>query len=125
MIEIDGKFYIIDMDKLMSWIVETPSSEKNINTITTMSYPITNDEEEQEIVEKEVSETKSTLNETMNNVRYDLVRNLINVLLTTYINDMNQIISLSKNDLSFGQRLAFNTLFYKNIIIEVSNKDNE
>lgn len=124
MIEIDGKYYIIDMDKLMEWIVETPSSEKNINTITTMSYPITNDDEE-EIVEKEVSETKSTLNETMNNVRYDFVRNMISTIFTTFTNDMNQILTSGLNDLSFGQKIAFNTLLYKKIIIEVTNVDNE
>lgn len=28
MVEIDGKFYKIDVDKLMSWVSETPSSEK-------------------------------------------------------------------------------------------------
>lgn len=124
MVEIDGKYYIIDMDKLMQWIVETPSSEKNINTITTMSYPIANDDEE-EIIEKEVSETKSSLNETMNNVRYDFVRNMINTIFMTFTNDMNQIITRSLNDLSFAQRIAFNTLFYKKIIIEVTNIDND
>lgn len=124
MVEIDGKYYIIDMDKLMQWIVETPSSEKNINTITTMSYPIANDDEE-EIIEKEVSETKSSLNETMNNVRYDFVRNMINTIFMTFTNDMNQITSFSLNDLSFAQRIAFNTLFYKKIIIEVTNIDND
>lgn len=119
MIEIEGKYYVIDMDKMMAWVVETPASEKNINTITTMSYPITNDDEEEEIVEKEVSENKSTLNETMNNVRYDFIRILLNTIFTTFTNNMNQIITLTPEDLSFGQKLAFNTLINKNIIKEV------
>ena len=119
MIEIEGKYYVIDMDKMMAWVVETPASEKNINTITTMSYPITNDDDEEEIVEKEVSENKSTLNETMNNVRYDFIRILLNTILTTFTNNMNQIITLTPEDLSFGQKLAFNTLINKNIIKEV------
>lgn len=119
MIEIEGKYYVIDMDKMMAWVVETPASEKNINTITTMSYPITNDDDEEEIVEKEVSENKSTLNETMNNVRYDFIRILMNTIFTTFTNNMNQIITLTPEDLSFGQKLAFNTLINKNIIKEV------
>jgi len=119
MIEIEGKYYVIDMDKMMAWVVETPASEKNINTITTMSYPITNDDDEEEIVEKEVSENKSTLNETMNNVRYDFIRILLNTIFTTFTNNMNQIITLTPEDLSFGQKLAFNTLINKNIIKEV------
>lgn len=124
MIEIDGKCYIIDLDRLMAWVVETPSGEKNINTITTMSYPITNDDEE-DIVEKEVSETKSTLNETMNNVRYDFVRNLFNVLFATFTTDMGQVVSMSTKDFSFAQKITFNTLLYKKIIIEISKTDNE
>ena len=120
MIEIDGKYYIIDLDKLMSWIVETPSSERNISTITTMSYPITNEENE-ELVEKEVSETKSTLNETMNNVRYDIVRNLFNVLFSTFTNDIGQIVTMTTKELSFAQKIVFNTLLHKKIIIEVNN----
>lgn len=119
MISINNKCYIIDLDKLMAWVSETPSSEKNISTITTMSYPITNDDDEEEIVEKEVSENKSTLNETMNNVRYDFIRILLNTIFTTFTNNMNQIITLTPEDLSFGQKLAFNTLINKNIIKEV------
>lgn len=124
MIDIDGKYYILDLDKLMAWVVETPASEKNINTITTMSYPITN-EDDNELVEKEVSETKSTLNEVMNNVRYDLIRNLLNILFTTFTNDMGQIVILSMNDLTLAQKIVFNTLLNKKIIIEISKTENE
>ena len=106
------------MDKIMAWVVETPVSEKNINTITTMSYPNANDDEE-EIVEKEISENKSTLNETMNNVRYDFIRMLLNTVFATFTNNMNQIITLTPDDLSFGQKIVFNTLVNKKIIKEV------
>lgn len=123
MIQIDGKYFIIDIDKLMSWIVETPNSERNINTITTMTYPISHDEED--IIEKEVSETKSTLNEIMNNIRYDFIKNLFNVLFTTFTNDINQIMTFNTNDLSFAQKIAFNTLLYKKIIIEINKDENE
>jgi hypothetical protein len=124
MIDIDGKYYMLDLDMLMAWVVETPASEKNINTITTMSYPITN-EDDNELVEKEVSETKSTLNEVMNNVRYDLIRNLLNILFTTFTNDMGQIVILSMNDLTLAQKIVFNTLLNKKIIIEISKTENE
>lgn len=124
MIDIDGKYYMLDLDKLMAWVVETPASEKNINTITTMSYPITN-EDDNELVEKEVSETKSTLNEVMNNVRYDLIRNLLNILFTTFTNDMGQIVTLNINDLTLAQKIVFNTLLNKKIIIEISKTENE
>lgn len=124
MISVNNKCFIIDLDKLMAWISETPSSEKNISTITTMSYPITNDDEV-EVVEKEVSENKSSLNDVMNNIRYDLIRNLLSVLLTTYTDDMNHIITREVSDLSFSQQIAFNTLLNKKIIIELTKTENE
>ena len=111
MIDIDGVIYKIDIDALMAWVSETPSSEKNISTITTLNYPLT----DEDIIEKEVSESKATLNDTMNNIRYDLIRNLINTLFTTY----NDVVTYSLKDLTVGQKIAFNTLFAKNIIKEV------
>ena len=124
MILINNKCYIIDLDKLMAWGSETPGSEKNISTVTTMSYPITNDDEV-DVVEKEISENKSSLNDVMNNIRYDLIRNLLTVLLTTYTDDMNRIITRDVSDLSFTQQIAFNTLLNKKIIIELTKTENE
>lgn len=124
MIEINGKYYIIDMDKLMSWVSETPISERNINTTTTMTFPITNDGDE-DIIEKEISETKSTMNDAMNSIRYDFVRILINSLFTTLVSDVNQILTYSLNDLTFAQKIAFNTLLDRNIIKEINKIDNE
>jgi hypothetical protein len=123
MFEINGKNYIIDLDRLMSWVTETPSSEKNINTITTMTYPITNDGNNIENMEKEISETKSTLNETMNNIRYDIIRNLFNVLFTTLSVD-DTIINFTEKNFSFPQKLVFNTLLSKKIIIEETKIEN-
>ena len=124
MILINNKCYIIDLDKLMAWVSETPSSEKNISTVTTMYYPITSDDQV-DVVEKELSEYKSSLNDVMNNIRYDLIRNLLTVLLTTYTDDMNRIITRDVSDLSFTQQIAFNTLLNKKIIIELTKTENE
>ena len=111
MIDIDGVIYKLDIDALMAWVSETPSSEKNISTITTLNYPLS----DEDIIEKEVSESKATLNDTMNNIRYDLIRNLINTLFT----NINDVVTYSLKDLTVGQKIAFNTLFAKNIIKEV------
>lgn len=117
MIEIDGKFYKIDIDKLMSWVSETPSSEKNTNTITTLTYPIS-DENDSDEFQKEISENKSTLNDTMNNIRYDFMRNLLTVLLTTYTDELNNPSTFLLKDLTFGQKIAFNSFIAKDIITE-------
>lgn len=122
MIDIDGKFYRIDMDAVMKWVSETPSSEKNINTITTLTYPMI---EGEEVVEKEITENKSTLNDIMNNVRYDFFRILLNTLFMPLTNEINQMVTFSLADMSIGQKLAFNTLLAKHIITEVTNFNND
>ena len=121
LIEIGGKHYKIDMDALMSWVSETPVTEKNINTITTLSYPIT----EEDMVEKEITENKSTLNDVFNNVRYDFVRSLINTLLTITVDGMGNVFGTRIEDFTFGQILAFNTLLAKKIIIEETDYNYE
>ena len=121
LIEIEGKHYKIDMDDLMSWVSETQVTEKNINTITTLSYPIT----EEDMVEKEITENKSTLNDVFNNVRYDFVRSLINTLLTITVDGMGNVFGTRIEDFTFGQKLAFNTLLAKKIIIEETDYNYE
>lgn len=122
MIKIDEKYYAIDIDAMMEWIATTPSSEKNVSTVTTLTYPISDGDNE--LVEKEVSENKTTLNDTMNNIRYDLMRNLIDTLTSNINNIMdNEMPSFSLNDLTFGQKLVFNTLYAKNIIVEITPTD--
>ena len=117
MLDIDGVIYKIDIDALMAWVSETPSSERNVNTITTLNYPLT--DEGEEIVEKEVSENKTTLNDTMNNIRYDLIKNLINTLFIMHTDETYTTSPFNLSGLTVGQKIAFNTLFAKNIIKEV------
>lgn len=123
MISINGKYYKIDMDSVMAWVTETPSTERSIGTITTLTYQSVDDNGE--LVEKEVSESKNSLNEALNNVRYDFVRILINTIFTVYSNSINEMVTVSLDDLSFGQKIAFNTLLDKGIIKEVTNYDND
>lgn len=112
MLTIDGKTYAIDMDALMAWVSSTPSSERNVATTITETYPMMTDESDEiEVASKEIMETKASMNETMNNIRYDFVKMLINMVL-----DQNTYDTLA---MPISQRLAFNTLLLKKIIIEV------
>lgn len=116
MINIDGKHYRIDLDALMEWVSKSPDTEKNIQTTTTLSYPIYVDEEENEDLTKEITEIKSTLNDTLNQVRYDLVRTLVNNILIYDADPSSSTSSL--DDMSLGQKISFNSLLAKKIIVE-------
>lgn len=118
MIDIDGRYFKIDLDALINWVTETPSSERNISTTTTITYAVTDAiTDDTDIAEKEISENKTTLNDTMNNIRYDLIRNLLNALLITEGDDL-----INLSNLTLGQKLVFNSLLAKNIITEIVNQ---
>lgn len=124
MIYNNGKCYVIDIDRIMEWVSENPSSEKNITTVTTVSYPMANDDSD-EMVAKEISENKSSMNDSMNNIRYDIIRNLLSTLFTTYTDGMGRVVNIDAEDLSFPQLVAFNTLMNKRIILEINSTDDE
>ncbi len=119
MIKIADKCYAIDITRLMQIVTKTPQNEKNILTSLTQVYPLSttddNDEEEIDIngiASKEIIETKSTLNETMNNIRYDFLK----MILTPLLNIEGTVSDL--RELTFSQKLSFNTLINEGIIIE-------
>lgn len=114
MFQIDGQVFKIDMNALMDWVSSNPISERNIITTTTLSYPIV--DEEDDMVEKEVTENKTSLNDVFNNIRYDFVKSLLNVIFTTYTNEIGEPI-INVNNLTIGQRIALNTLIDNKIII--------
>ena len=100
----------MDIDAIMNWVSQTPQSEKNASTTTTLTYPIDDMDisDEDPIQYKEVTETKTVLNDTMNNIRYDMVKSLI----LTLVDDSENLGS----SLSYGKQLVFNTLLNKELI---------
>ena len=110
---LDNKKYAIDMSKLMAWVSETPSSEKNITTLITETFPLQTDDGD-DIASKEISESKTTLNEVMNNIRYDFAKQLFTPLIAYSENHITTSV-----DLTFAQKLCFNTLLKEGIIIEI------
>lgn len=116
MFNFNDKTYIIDLDKLMKWVSTTPASERNIVSSITQIYPVIGENEEvitddalSDYGTKEITEHKETLNDTMSNIRYDIVK----LLLTTAMLDTNY-----EEEMSFQQKLALNTLINKGIITE-------
>lgn len=116
--------YAIDLDKLMKWVSTTPSSEKNVATTITQIIPIIDEEsnvDDDSIANfstKEITENKDTLNDTMNNIRYDIIKLLLNTLFSS-VDHLNS--SSLQEVLSIQQRICFNTLLNKGIIIELKD----
>lgn len=115
----DGKIYYLDLNAVFSLITETPANEKLVNTTITQYY---GDDENGN--GKEIVETRGNLNEVMNNVRYDFIKNIVNILLMGQNNAdgfSERIYRL--NEMSFAQGLCFNTLIEHNILRELENNN--
>lgn len=119
--QIDGKVYYLNIDNLFSIVSDTPQKERPISTTITQVY---GDNDEIEGNAKEIVESKSNFNETMNNVRYDMLKNLITCLLTTTIDTEGAILRVTHlKDMTFAQGLCFNTLIEYNILSEVDTNE--
>ena len=112
------KQFFIDLDSVVDFVTEQTVNEKNTNLTTTMVYPISKDgDDDIDMGQKEISETKFSFNEVMLNVRYDLIKSFISVLLVDDFSSENV-----ENGMTRAQKLAFYSLFNKNIIKEIDER---
>lgn len=120
--QIDDKIYFLNLDAVFALVSETPNTEKMINTTITQYY---GGEEEGKVNNgKEIVESKSNLNDTMNNVRYDFIKYLISCVLSHGVNSDGSPFGIkSLKDLTFGQGLCFNTLIEYKILCEVKTNE--
>lgn len=120
--QIDDKIYYFNLDAIFNITSVTPNNEKVINTTITQYY---GGEEEKNINNgKEIVETKSNMNEVMNNVRYDIIKYLISCLLTNrYELDGSVTNIIHLDELTFSQGLCFNTLIKHKILVEIETND--
>ena len=122
-LEIEGKYYAIDMDKVIEFISENGESTQTIS----QNYGIPfNDKglisDEIRLISKEVSE--ETVSENMSNLRYSLLTYLLNILMAPLSDGTgNVIVAESMKSLHLGQVISFNTLFEMGIIYEIDNND--
>lgn len=112
-IEYKGHKYSIDLNKALEFIYGNPEKKLSYETAITQSwgYPTSMSieevgKEDMQQISKEITESKSSLNDVMINVRYDIIKNLLSLL--TDSEEGSQKFSL-----------AFNTLYNEKIIIEI------
>lgn len=120
--QIDDKVFYFNLDALFALISETPNNERMINTTITQYYGVNDVENANN--GKEIVESKSSLNETMNNVRYDFVKYMVSCLLSNGISaDGSPVNIMHLRDLSMGQILCLNTLIEYKILSEVETNE--
>lgn len=123
-IDIDGKYYGIDVEKIMEFVSEDSDSTQTISQ--NYGIPITEDAAQSSIklISKEVSETKDNISENLSNIRYTLVTTLLNLILVPISDgNGNLILTETLKNMHVGQAISFNTLIEMGIIYEIENND--
>lgn len=121
----DTTNYCIDMDKFMEFV--TKYNVKNSDTAISQVYSVDENVENGELtmISKDVSESKSNYSDTLYNIRYDFARQLLTTI-TNIITDEHGIPKNinNVNEMSFAQRLCFNSLLSKSIIKDMNEIEN-
>ena len=103
--------YYIDLDEILSFISDKTENEKNINAVTTVTYPLSEDSDDEiiELGHREISEQKFNYNEAASGIRFDLIRMLLSQIVESNIID-------NLSEMTFTQDTIFNTFVKKGFI---------
>lgn len=134
--DIDGTIYSINLEKFMEFVYSITQEEKDSTTNITQIFAVEselNEPNSSEMhnenmsdlsqlkpVSKEIEENKANNNTAFNNIRYDLLRILLNIVINPYYNPDGSLII--NDEMFLGQKIAFNTLLNNGILVELGNK---
>jgi hypothetical protein len=125
LIEFEGHTYAIDFERLMDLITKPQELSKDKSKTETWGYSTLDENGEGDFrcLQKEISENVTDNGETVNPIRYDLLKNILNLILSPIADENGNIIRIqSLNDMFFGQMIAFNTLINEGIITNISEE---
>jgi hypothetical protein len=122
---INGKYYAVDMDKVTEFVQGTGNSVvQSIN----QTYGMVGDDVDSadfKLIQKEVTETKDSLDTTMCGYRYNIITNMLGLALASFTDVGDDTIQVvNQFDMyGAGQKMAFNTLLGMGIIYEIETEE--
>lgn len=128
-ITFDGHIYVIDINKLLSYITK-PSINESAKDKTKVEHWGLIEEgdgsvgDDFRLLSKEMSETLTDGSETFGTIRYDFFKSMLNLIMSPTTDENGLPVNMnSLDDMYFGQMLSFNTLVNEGIIIEITDTD--
>ncbi|MCD8206313.1 MAG: hypothetical protein LUD72_00080 [Bacteroidales bacterium] len=113
------KVYTVNMTKVIQWVTETPQTEKNVFTTITQRWESMDEGASLGgVTSKDVTESKSNINETTSGYRLELVKFILSFAFSA---ETDRVI-MSDRDLTYAQRMAIESLI-KEGLVEVVDKD--
>lgn len=125
MIEFNNEFYAIDIKRFFEVFSGNMLDENDVNTVITATYGedgTTNND--LTLISKEVVESKRNGIDTLYGLRYDTLKFLVDTLFMIQYDDKNGCVKEIKtyDDLTFAQKIAFNSLLNEGILIKTIKK---
>lgn len=115
MIRISGKEYAIDIKKIFEFVNYSDKSTSSEQEITDGYEMIDDGKGSLKQTSKVIRELKTPGNSQIDNIKYDLVKSLISMLLTFDDTDRDY----DEDDLPFGVKITLNTLIAEGFLYEI------
>jgi hypothetical protein len=112
--EYDGDTYVFDLDAIFNYVLVSKDREVIEKEITDQ-YEMPDHSERPRQVAKFVKEVTTPMDRDLDNIKYDLVKTLILVLLNT-----EEV--MAGVPIPFGSKLAFDTLLSMKLIKKINSK---
>jgi hypothetical protein len=128
-VEIDGTYYVLDMDALSKYIVSNDNGNVVERTKSEQWVASENPDTkgDMELVTKDITETSQSRRDEHAPFRAEVAKMLLSLIMYPTVSDSGESITLkSLNDpMTIGQVIAFNTLLEEGIIKEIIVEEDE
>ena len=128
-VEIDGAYYVLDMDALSKYIISNDNG--NVVERTKSEQWVASEKQgakgDMELVTKDITETSQSRRDEHAPFRAEVAKMLLSLVMYPTVGDSGESITLkSLNDpMTIGQVIAFNTLLEEGIIKEITVEEDE
>jgi hypothetical protein len=124
-VEIDGTYYVLDMDALSKYIISNDNG--NVVERTKSEQWVASENKDMELVTKDITETTQARRDEHAPFRAEVAKMLLSLVMYPTVSDSGESITLkSLNDpMTIGQVIAFNTLLEEGIIKEITIDEDE
>ncbi len=112
------KKYALSFDKFFELVTKRNSNERNTDCTITEIWQPEPDNNELKLEHKEIIDNKYDINNNLCGVRYDFLSGSINEILRSAITPDGKCL-IDESQLSFGQRIIFNTFLNEGVIYEI------
>ena len=127
-VEIDGTYYVLDMDALSKYIISNDNG--NVVERTKSEQWVASENKgskDMELVTKDITETTQARCDEHAPFRADVAKMLLSLVIYPTVSDSGESIALKSlsEPMTIGQVIAFNTLLEEGIIKEITVEEDE